>query len=205
MQCFRYRGNFLGEIAVKLVFKRFLFFSFYCWMHGCSCCKTFQSVDEILVCHHQIEDRVVLSCGTVYYTVQIVSLTFNSLDRILRLDYPKQWKLPTSTFVWGGLNYALRRNLYVCRDGSESDLKRFSRENHRAAVCSWGTCYAVQGGSYVGAKMKDVVVHVILYDEILTVNLWILRCDRSSESHWTVPVLILFSCRCCLLCCTRLL
>ena len=46
-------------------------------------------MDEILVCHHQIEDRVVLSCGTVYYTVQIVSLTFNSLDRILRLDYPK--------------------------------------------------------------------------------------------------------------------
>ena len=87
---------------------------------------TFESVGEIPKCDHLSESYwAVLSCGTVYYAVQDVVLTFESLGesywavlfcnvfvcalqdgsgfRVLRENpwvWPLIWKLPNSTFVW---------------------------------------------------------------------------------------------------------
>ena len=48
---------------------------------------TFESVDEILKCDHSNESYcAVLSCGTVYYAVQ-VDLTFESVDENLKCDH----------------------------------------------------------------------------------------------------------------------
>ena len=46
----------------------------------------FESVDEIIKCDHSNESYwAVLSCGTVYYAVQVV-LTYESVDEILKCD-----------------------------------------------------------------------------------------------------------------------
>ena len=53
---------------------------------------TFESVDEILMCHHSTESyQAVLSCGTVYYAVQAkVVLTFESVDETLMCDHSNE-------------------------------------------------------------------------------------------------------------------
>ena len=51
---------------------------------------TFESVDEILKCDHSNESYcAVLSCGTVYYAVQ-VDLTFESVDENLKCDHSNE-------------------------------------------------------------------------------------------------------------------
>ena len=51
---------------------------------------TFKSVDEILKCEHSNESYwAVLSCGTVYYAIQVV-LTFKPVDEILRCDHSNE-------------------------------------------------------------------------------------------------------------------
>ena len=48
---------------------------------------TFESGDEILKCDHSNESyRAVLSCGAVYYAVQMV-LPFGSVDKIQQCDH----------------------------------------------------------------------------------------------------------------------
>ena len=49
---------------------------------------TFESVDEILKCDHSNESYwAVLSCGTVYYTVQGGSNFWVTVDEILKCDH----------------------------------------------------------------------------------------------------------------------
>ena len=50
----------------------------------------FKSVEEIRKCDHPNESyRAVLSCGAVYFAVQ-VDLTYKSVDEILKCDYSNQ-------------------------------------------------------------------------------------------------------------------
>ena len=52
--------------------------------------STFKSVNETLVCDYSNESYcAVLSCGTVYYTVQVV-LTFTSVDKTLVCDHSNE-------------------------------------------------------------------------------------------------------------------
>ena len=53
---------------------------------------TFESVNEILKCDHLNESYcAVLSCGTVYYAVQLkVVRTFESVNEILKCDHSNE-------------------------------------------------------------------------------------------------------------------
>ena len=52
---------------------------------------TFDSLDEILKCDHSNESNLaVLSCGSVYYTVQVTCSSIESVDEIYKCDHSNE-------------------------------------------------------------------------------------------------------------------
>jgi len=105
---------------------------------------TFKSVDETLVCGYSNESCwAVLSCGTVYYTVQGSNFKVCGWNPSV---WPFKWKLLSSTFMWH-CSICLYKIALTSKSVDETLVCGHSNESYWAVLSCGTVRYAVQCGS----------------------------------------------------------